>query len=567
MAAVQNPQQKSIIEIYTDWANHYLDKLKGRQRIKDLQTELRDGLVLSDVIEAVTSSRVPEIVRKPKTPAQMTHNLQQCLNFLLSRGVAVEEITAKEVHEGNLKAILGLFFQLSRYKQQQKQQMMQLQQLKAAAASGGIAGARSATPKIPSVPPSPARQPGPQSAIPSPKKAMTSSPAASSKPARQSGLKAPSAAAAVASPKKNVTGIPSPPQQKTSMLDKLKLMRSSNGQPKQGAAGQTQQQQQLAGPSSGIKYQYREKGLGKRTSSSSGFSSARSVGSESSVSVSSDTNFPSPSALRRINENSTFNSTPSPQKPKGGVPSPRRQPPPPTRQLQPPQSIRKHSLPTAGQTANPRGSTQSLVQQSRQSPKRSPKLVRANTEIKDYGPIDGQHQPGGVYPPHSGKSSFGLISRLPQHASNVRSPPSSQTGLPVAKGGRIQPPPNSSMRAPVASNKQAADHQQKGGDAKLLKRREDSSPTPASNVAVVSPMPSLKKQKAQPQQAQKAAGGEESNQKPHPAVASKQSSCEDGEPGESALKSLVPMQPLFGADNKATAAIEVNNVTLNQSGE
>ena len=47
----------------------------------------------------------------------------------------------------------------------------------------------------------------------------------------------------------------------------------------------------------------RQVGLGKRTSSSSGFSSARSDRSESSVSVSSDTNFPSPSALRRIQEN------------------------------------------------------------------------------------------------------------------------------------------------------------------------------------------------------------------------------------------------------------------------
>ena len=47
----------------------------------------------------------------------------------------------------------------------------------------------------------------------------------------------------------------------------------------------------------------RQVGLGKRTSSSSGFSSARSDRSESSVSAASDTNFPSPAALRRIQEN------------------------------------------------------------------------------------------------------------------------------------------------------------------------------------------------------------------------------------------------------------------------
>ena len=72
-ASVQQQQQnKAITEIYTDWTNHYLDKLKGRQRIRDLQTELADGLVLADVIEAVTSARVPDIVRKPKTSAQVT---------------------------------------------------------------------------------------------------------------------------------------------------------------------------------------------------------------------------------------------------------------------------------------------------------------------------------------------------------------------------------------------------------------------------------------------------------------------------------------------------------------
>ena len=60
---------------------------------------------------------------------QMLHNLQQSLAFLAGRGVAVEEVSASDVHQGNLKAILGLFFQLSRYKQQQKQIQMQQQQV------------------------------------------------------------------------------------------------------------------------------------------------------------------------------------------------------------------------------------------------------------------------------------------------------------------------------------------------------------------------------------------------------------------------------------------------------
>ena len=100
-----------------------------------------------------------------------------------------------------------------------------------------------------------------------------------------------------------------------------------------------------------------------------------------------------------------------------------------SRQLQQPMVVsKKSSLPSA----NSRGSTQSLVQQARHSPKRSPKLMRANTEIKDYGPIDGGG--GQVYPPHSAKYSF---SRLPQ--SGIRPPSTgSMSGLPMAKGRQQQ---------------------------------------------------------------------------------------------------------------------------------
>ena len=246
-----NQSQKSIIEIYTDWANHYLDKIHGgRKKVKDLQTELQDGLILAEVIEAVMGSKVPEIHKKPKTSAQMVENIQSCLNFLAKRGVAVHDIHASDIKDGHLKAILGLFFQLSRYKQQQKMMAQDRAQ-------------GTSTPKIPSVPSSPARGFGAGSGIPS--------------PARSSGLQAPKAG--------SKSFLPGPQQR--SMLDKLK---GRSGLQNSGGAPPPPPLREV------------KRGLGKRTSSSSGFSSARSIGSESSVSLSSDTNFPSPSALRRINE-------------------------------------------------------------------------------------------------------------------------------------------------------------------------------------------------------------------------------------------------------------------------
>ncbi|KAF7248889.1 Neuron navigator 3, partial [Varanus komodoensis] len=56
-------------------------------------------------------------------------NVDACLSFLAARGVNVQGLSAEEIRNGNLKAILGLFFSLSRYKQQQHQQQQYYQSL------------------------------------------------------------------------------------------------------------------------------------------------------------------------------------------------------------------------------------------------------------------------------------------------------------------------------------------------------------------------------------------------------------------------------------------------------
>lgn len=40
--------------MYTDWANHYLEKARCKKHIQDLQVDVTDGVVLADVIEAVS---------------------------------------------------------------------------------------------------------------------------------------------------------------------------------------------------------------------------------------------------------------------------------------------------------------------------------------------------------------------------------------------------------------------------------------------------------------------------------------------------------------------------------
>ncbi|XP_075986429.1 sickie isoform X3 [Anticarsia gemmatalis] len=114
------------IQIYTDWANHYLERARSRRRAGasggGLARDCADGLLLADVLEGVTGLKVPRAHRKPRNPQQMLENVQCCLDFLHAQKVqGLEQVTAVDIRDAKLKAVLALFFALSRHKQAAKQ--------------------------------------------------------------------------------------------------------------------------------------------------------------------------------------------------------------------------------------------------------------------------------------------------------------------------------------------------------------------------------------------------------------------------------------------------------------
>ncbi|XP_023808053.1 neuron navigator 2 isoform X2 [Oryzias latipes] len=117
------PQTGGSPQIYTDWANHYLAKSGHKRLIKDLQTDVTDGVLLADIIQVVANEKIDDINGCPKSRSQMIENIDTCLTFLAAKGVNIQGLSAEEIRNGNLKAILGLFFSLSRYKQQQQQNL------------------------------------------------------------------------------------------------------------------------------------------------------------------------------------------------------------------------------------------------------------------------------------------------------------------------------------------------------------------------------------------------------------------------------------------------------------
>ncbi|XP_059508586.1 neuron navigator 3 isoform X2 [Stegostoma tigrinum] len=116
-------------KIYTDWANHYLARSGHKRLIKDLQQDVADGVLLAEIIQIIANEKIEAINSCPKSQAQMIENVDACLSFLAVRGVRIQSLSAEEIRDGNLKAILGLFFSLSRYKQQQQQQYQDLIEL------------------------------------------------------------------------------------------------------------------------------------------------------------------------------------------------------------------------------------------------------------------------------------------------------------------------------------------------------------------------------------------------------------------------------------------------------
>ncbi|XP_053539362.1 neuron navigator 2 isoform X3 [Ictalurus punctatus] len=115
-------QEPADLQIYTDWANHYLAKSGHKQLIQDLQQDVSDGVLLAEIIQVVANEKIEDINGCPKSHSQMIENIDTCLAFLAAKGVNIQGLSAEEIRNGNLKAILGLFFSLSRYKQQQQQQ-------------------------------------------------------------------------------------------------------------------------------------------------------------------------------------------------------------------------------------------------------------------------------------------------------------------------------------------------------------------------------------------------------------------------------------------------------------
>ena len=109
------PAQQDQRKIYMDWANHYLHRGGFTDVLLDLK-DISDGNFLPKVIQAVVQGVVPAIHNTAVTDDQKRENIENCIQYLQAIGINCSSCQPKDICDGNMRAILSLFYNLSQHK-------------------------------------------------------------------------------------------------------------------------------------------------------------------------------------------------------------------------------------------------------------------------------------------------------------------------------------------------------------------------------------------------------------------------------------------------------------------
>jgi len=80
--------------------------------ITDLKTDLRDGLMLINLLEVISGKKLPKYNKHPRIAFQKLENLGIALNFIKEEGIKLVNISPEDLASGNLRLILGLIWTL-----------------------------------------------------------------------------------------------------------------------------------------------------------------------------------------------------------------------------------------------------------------------------------------------------------------------------------------------------------------------------------------------------------------------------------------------------------------------
>ncbi|ESO96376.1 hypothetical protein LOTGIDRAFT_176593, partial [Lottia gigantea] len=83
---LSDQQQKIQLKTFTNWINHTLKKNGSSRRVTDLLEEVKDGVILLEIIQILTKEKVTKgRPSSTKRPLQI-NNVSTALDFLSTKG-------------------------------------------------------------------------------------------------------------------------------------------------------------------------------------------------------------------------------------------------------------------------------------------------------------------------------------------------------------------------------------------------------------------------------------------------------------------------------------------------
>ncbi|XP_032084970.1 dixin [Thamnophis elegans] len=101
------------LQSYVTWVNSQLKKKPEVQPVQDLRRDLRDGLVLTSLIEIVAGEKLGGVEESPTDQQAMKENVEKVLQFVASKKIRMHQTSAKDIVDGNLKCIMRLVLALA----------------------------------------------------------------------------------------------------------------------------------------------------------------------------------------------------------------------------------------------------------------------------------------------------------------------------------------------------------------------------------------------------------------------------------------------------------------------
>ncbi|XP_072049324.1 dixin-like isoform X2 [Amphiura filiformis] len=101
------------LQAYVNWVNSQLKKRQGCRMVEDLRRDMQDGVALIHLVEIVSGESLARVEHNPATTTAMRDNVERVLQFMASKKIRMHHTSAKDIVDGNLKAIMRLILALA----------------------------------------------------------------------------------------------------------------------------------------------------------------------------------------------------------------------------------------------------------------------------------------------------------------------------------------------------------------------------------------------------------------------------------------------------------------------